>query len=55
VSSGSSVNKKEENSPPSVSSPASSAVSLNHVSSEKNRNGFAKFFSRSKNGVKLEI
>ncbi|KAF9682625.1 hypothetical protein SADUNF_Sadunf05G0128300 [Salix dunnii] len=37
-----SVNKNDENSPPSVSSSASSAMSLNHVSSEKK-------------GIKLEI
>ncbi|XP_061969809.1 filament-like plant protein isoform X6 [Populus nigra] len=49
------VNINEGDSPPSVSSSASSAVSSNHVSSEKNRNGFAKFFSRSKNGIQLEI
>ncbi|KAJ6709372.1 FILAMENT-LIKE PLANT PROTEIN 4 [Salix koriyanagi] len=53
--SGPAVNKNEGDSPPSVSSSASSAVSSNHVSSEKNRNGFAKFFSRSKNGIQLEI
>uniref|UniRef100_A0A3N7EJT9 Filament-like plant protein n=1 Tax=Populus trichocarpa TaxID=3694 RepID=A0A3N7EJT9_POPTR len=49
------VKINEGDSPPSVSSSASSAVSSNHVSSEKNRNGFAKFFSRSKNGIQLEI
>ncbi|CAK7346975.1 unnamed protein product [Dovyalis caffra] len=54
-SSGPSANKNEGNSPPSASSPASSALPLNHVISEKNRNGFAKFFSRSKNGIQLEI
>ncbi|XP_011027524.1 PREDICTED: filament-like plant protein isoform X3 [Populus euphratica] len=53
--SGPAVNINEGDSPPSVSSSASSAVSSNHVSSEKNRNGFAKFFSRSKNGIQLEI
>ncbi|KAJ6335679.1 hypothetical protein OIU78_012320 [Salix suchowensis] len=53
--SGPAVNKNEGDSPPSVSSSASSAVSSNNVSSEKNRNGFAKFFSRSKNGIQLEI
>ncbi|KAB5568596.1 hypothetical protein DKX38_002389 [Salix brachista] len=53
--SGPALNKNEGDSPPSVSSSASSAVSSNHVSSEKNRNGFAKFFSRSKNGIQLEI
>ncbi|GAV71973.1 DUF869 domain-containing protein [Cephalotus follicularis] len=39
----------------SSSSSTSSALSSNNVSSEKNRNGFAKFFSRSKNGIHLEI
>ncbi|XP_024452043.1 filament-like plant protein isoform X5 [Populus trichocarpa] len=53
--SGPAVKINEGDSPPSVSSSASSAVSSNHVSSEKNRNGFAKFFSRSKNGIQLEI
>ncbi|CAK7335568.1 unnamed protein product [Dovyalis caffra] len=53
--SGPSANINEGSSPPSASSSASSTVSLNHVSSEKNRNGFAKFFSRGKNGIQLEI
>ncbi|KAJ9167095.1 hypothetical protein P3X46_021771 [Hevea brasiliensis] len=44
------VNKNEGHSPPS--SPLSAS---NHSSSENNRNGFAKFFSRSKNGIQLEI
>ncbi|KAI4337821.1 hypothetical protein L6164_016191 [Bauhinia variegata] len=48
-----SANKKEENSPPS--STLSSALPPNHVSSEKSRNGFAKFFSRTKSGIRLEI
>ncbi|XWS25136.1 hypothetical protein CRYUN_Cryun27aG0044600 [Craigia yunnanensis] len=52
--SGPSVNKNDGNTPPSSSS-SSSVVSSNHVSSEKNRNGFAKFFTRSKNGIQLEI
>ncbi|XVF36912.1 hypothetical protein REPUB_Repub19eG0099700 [Reevesia pubescens] len=52
--SGPSVNKNNGNTPPSSSS-SSSIVSSNHVSSEKNRNGFAKFFTRSKNGIQLEI
>jgi hypothetical protein len=52
-SSGPLTKKAEENSPPSSSS--SSAALSNHVSSEKNRNGFAKFFSRTKSGVRLEI
>ncbi|KAF5725325.1 Filament-like plant protein [Tripterygium wilfordii] len=51
-SSGPSPNKIERNAPQSSSS---SSVSMNHVSSEKNRNGFAKFFSRSKNGIQLEL
>ncbi|XP_059449008.1 filament-like plant protein isoform X1 [Corylus avellana] len=51
-SSGPLTKKTEENSPPSSSS---SAALSNHVSSEKNRNGFAKFFSRTKSGVRLEI
>lgn len=45
-----SLNKTDENSPQS-----SSAVWSAHVSSEKNRNGFAKFFSRTKSGIRLEI
>ncbi|XVE95484.1 hypothetical protein REPUB_Repub02eG0101500 [Reevesia pubescens] len=52
--SGPSVNKNDGNTPPSSSS-SSSIVSSNHVNSEKNRNGFAKFFTRSKNGIQLEI
>ncbi|XP_021284782.1 filament-like plant protein [Herrania umbratica] len=52
--SGPSVNKNDGNTPPSSSS-SSSIVSSNHASSEKNRNGFAKFFTRSKNGIQLEI
>jgi len=51
-SSGPLTKKIEENSPPSSSS---SAALSNHVSSEKNRNGFAKFFSRTKSGIRLEI
>ncbi|XP_030485628.2 filament-like plant protein 1 isoform X1 [Cannabis sativa] len=45
-------------SPPSSSSSSSSTsatVQSTHVSSEKNRNGFAKFFSRTKSGIRLEI
>ncbi|XVE60324.1 hypothetical protein DITRI_Ditri05aG0119800 [Diplodiscus trichospermus] len=52
--SGRSVDKNDASTPPSSSS-SSSIVSSNHVSSEKNRNGFAKFFTRSKNGIQLEI
>ncbi|KAM2449641.1 hypothetical protein PS1_019726 [Malus domestica] len=56
-SSGPSVNRSrnEDNSPPSSSSSTSSTVLSTHVSSEKNRNGFAKFFSRTKSGIRLEI
>ncbi|KAG8633121.1 filament-like plant protein isoform X2 [Manihot esculenta] len=51
-----SANKFEGHSPPSSSMSTSSASAMsNHSSSEKNRNGFAKFFSRSKNGIQLEI
>ncbi|KAM7252927.1 hypothetical protein ACFE04_025545 [Oxalis oulophora] len=38
-----------------MNSPGSSSSSSSHVGMEKNRNGFAKFFSRSKNGIQLEI
>ncbi|GMI90864.1 vesicle tethering 1 [Hibiscus trionum] len=48
------ADKNNGNTPPSSSS-SSSTVLSNHVSSEKNRNGFAKFFTRSKNGIQLEI
>ena len=54
-SSGPSVSKNDGNTPPSSSLSTSSAVSSNHVTSEKNRNGFAKFFSRTKNGIQLEL
>ncbi|KAL5776930.1 hypothetical protein ACOSP7_009856 [Xanthoceras sorbifolium] len=53
-SSGPSVSKNDGNTPSSSSS-TSSAMSSNHVTSEKNRNGFAKFFSRTKNGIQLEL
>ncbi|KAG6714692.1 hypothetical protein I3842_05G215000 [Carya illinoinensis] len=53
--SGPSINKIEGNSPPSSSSETSAAALSNHVSYEKNRNGFAKFFSRTKSGIRLEI
>ncbi|KAE8653863.1 Filament-like plant protein [Hibiscus syriacus] len=46
---GQSINK-DGNTPPS-----SSIVSSKHGSLEKNRNGFAKFLVRSKNGIQLEI
>ncbi|TKY56141.1 Filament plant protein [Spatholobus suberectus] len=50
-----SLNKNEETSP--LSSPSSTSLSAlpNHVSSERSRNGFAKFFSRTKSGIRLEI
>ncbi|KAI3442708.1 uncharacterized protein J3R85_000959 [Psidium guajava] len=51
-----SLNKSDTvKSPASSSSSVSSAVPSAQVSSEKNRNGFAKFFSRTKNGIQLEI
>ncbi|CAL0307863.1 unnamed protein product [Lupinus luteus] len=50
-----SLNKNEESSPLSSSSSTSSAALSNHASSEKSRNGFAKFFSRTKSGIRLEI
>ncbi|KAA3453801.1 filament-like plant protein [Gossypium australe] len=49
-----SFDKNNGNTPPSSSS-SSSIMTSNHASSEKNRNGFAKFFTRSKNGIQLEI
>ncbi|KAF7816853.1 filament-like plant protein [Senna tora] len=48
----SSLTTIEQTSPPSSSS---STVLPNHFSSEKSRNGFAKFFSRTKSGIRLEI
>ncbi|KAL6217120.1 hypothetical protein ACLB2K_010337 [Fragaria x ananassa] len=54
-SSGLVANRNEDNSPPCSSSSSSSTVVSTHVSSEKNRNGFAKFFSRTKSGIRLEI
>ncbi|KAK9005705.1 hypothetical protein V6N11_043128 [Hibiscus sabdariffa] len=36
-------------------SSSSTIASLNHASSEKNRNGFAKFLIRGKNGIQLEF
>ncbi|KAL2975006.1 hypothetical protein AAZX31_14G135200 [Glycine max] len=50
-----SLNKNEETSPLSSSSSTSSPALQNHVSSERSRNGFAKFFSRTKSGIRLEI
>ncbi|XP_054799060.1 filament-like plant protein isoform X2 [Prosopis cineraria] len=44
---------KNEGSPPSSS--LSSSARLPNVSSERSRNGFAKFFSRTKSGIRLEI
>lgn len=49
------LNKNDGNSTPSSSLSTSSAVISTHVCSEKNRNGFAKFFSRTKSGIRLEI
>ncbi|KAL1308953.1 filament-like plant protein isoform X1 [Arachis ipaensis] len=55
-SSGQSLNKNEESLPPlSSSSTSLAALTPNHVGSEKSRNGFAKFFSRTKSGIRLEI
>ncbi|KAA8538461.1 hypothetical protein F0562_027993 [Nyssa sinensis] len=51
--SGPSVTGNDEESPASSSS-SSSAVSLNHVTSVKVRNGFGKLFSRSKSAIQLE-
>uniref|UniRef100_A0A2P2J324 DNA double-strand break repair rad50 ATPase n=1 Tax=Rhizophora mucronata TaxID=61149 RepID=A0A2P2J324_RHIMU len=53
--SGPSKQKYEGKSPLSSSSSASSAAPAHHGNSGKNRNGFAKFFSQSKNGLQLEI
>lgn len=54
---GQSLMKNEDGkSPISLSSSASSsAASSTQASSEKSRNGFAKFFSRTKNGIQLDI
>lgn len=50
------MSKNGDDSPPSSSSSTSSSMITSHiVNSEKNRNGFAKFFSRTKSGIKLEI
>jgi hypothetical protein len=54
-SGGPSLNQNEESSPLSSSSSTSSSALPNHASSEKSRNGFAKFFSRTKSGIRLEI
>ncbi|XP_050363282.1 filament-like plant protein 3 isoform X2 [Argentina anserina] len=54
-SSGLATNRNEDNSPLSSYSSSPSTVVSTHVSSEKNRNGFAKFFSRTKSGIRLEI
>ncbi|KAK4276732.1 hypothetical protein QN277_014847 [Acacia crassicarpa] len=51
-SSSPSLNKSEGSSPSSLST---SSASLPNVSSERSRNGFAKFFSRTKSGIRLEI
>ena len=52
---GPSVYKNEEMTPPSSSSSTASTALPSNVSSEKSRNGFAKFFSRTKSGIRLEI
>ncbi|KAA0059895.1 hypothetical protein IC582_004913 [Cucumis melo] len=50
------MSKNGDDSPPLSSSSTSSSMITSHVvNSEKNRNGFAKFFSRTKSGIKLEI
>ncbi|KAK7385177.1 hypothetical protein VNO78_30889 [Psophocarpus tetragonolobus] len=49
------LNKNEETSPLSSSSSTSSPALPTHASSERSRNGFAKFFSRTKSGIRLEI
>ncbi|MED6133826.1 hypothetical protein PIB30_031837 [Stylosanthes scabra] len=56
-STGQSFNKIEGSLSPLSSSSSSSSAALppNHVGSEKIRNGFAKFFSRTKSGIRLEI
>ncbi|MED6210164.1 hypothetical protein PIB30_061530 [Stylosanthes scabra] len=54
-SSGPSFNKIEGSLSPLSSSSSSAALPPNHVGSEKIRNGFAKFFSRTKSGIRLEI
>nr|KYP45656.1 Filament-like plant protein 3 [Cajanus cajan] len=48
-------NKNEETSQLSLTSSTSSTALPNHGSSERSRNGFAKFFSRTKSGIRLEI
>lgn len=48
------MNGNTKESPVSASSSSSSDASLNHSSSGKSKNGFGKFFSRSKSGVQLE-
>ncbi|XP_058724518.1 filament-like plant protein [Vicia villosa] len=55
ASSGLSLNKNEESSPLTYSPSTSSGALPNHASSERSRNGFAKFFSRTKSGIRLEI
>lgn len=46
---------KNENRKSPVSSSSSTTAASSTMSAEKNRNGFAKFFSRTKNGIQLEI
>ncbi|KAF1002862.1 filament-like plant protein [Apium graveolens] len=48
------MNGNTKESSASASSSSSSDASLNHSSSGKSKNGFGKFFSRSKSGVQLE-
>uniref|UniRef100_A0A2P2LU94 Filament-like plant protein n=2 Tax=Rhizophora mucronata TaxID=61149 RepID=A0A2P2LU94_RHIMU len=50
-----SMHKNEGKNPPSSSSLTSSVTAASRTNSGKNRNGFAKFFSHSKNGVQVEI
>lgn len=49
------ISKNDGNAPPSSSSATSSVVPSNQINPEKNRNGFAKFFSWTKNGIQLEL
>ncbi|KAK3034767.1 hypothetical protein RJ639_032280 [Escallonia herrerae] len=52
--SGASVDGCNEESPGSSSSSNSSGVAMSHDGSTRTKNGFGKFFSRSKSGVQLE-
>ncbi|CAL0317935.1 unnamed protein product [Lupinus luteus] len=49
------LSKNEDSSPHSSASSASLDALPNYASSEKSRNGFAKFLSRTKSGIRLEI